>query len=64
MKKWIRTGLFLLAGGLIGYGYYRLFGCTTGCPVTSNPWNATIFFTIVGGLLSVVFAPKSKKDAE
>ena len=64
MKKWIRPVLFLIAGGLLGYGYASLFGCTNSCPITSNPWTTAVYFTIVGGLLSVVFAPKPKKNSK
>lgn len=40
------------AGAALGYGYYRLVGCSTGaCPITSNPWIATIYGGVIGGLL-------------
>lgn len=56
-NKWLRTGLFTAAGAAAGFLYYSFFGCTTGCPITSNPWNTMAYMAIVGGLLSAVFTP-------
>ncbi|MHB1305623.1 MAG: DUF6132 family protein [Limisphaerales bacterium] len=40
-------------GGLVGFGWYRLVGCSTGaCPLTSNPWITTLY----GGVLGALFA--------
>ncbi|MBK8572298.1 MAG: hypothetical protein KA743_08465 [Geothrix sp.] len=34
----IRLALGLLIGGLLGYGWHRLVGCSTGaCPLTATP---------------------------
>ena len=61
-NNWIRTGLFVAAGAAAGLVYYRLYGCTTGCPITSNPWMTMAYLGVVGGLLSGIFAPKKKED--
>ena len=43
-----------LLGGLIGYGYYRLVGCSTGaCPITSNPYITITYGAIVGIVISL-----------
>ncbi len=60
MKKWVRRGLFITAGGILGYAYYRFFGCTNGCAISSNPWISTVYVAIIGGLLSEIVAPKAK----
>lgn len=40
-------------GGLLGFGYYRLVGCSTGaCPITSNPWISTLYGAFVGFVVS------------
>ena len=40
-------------GGLWGFGYYRLVGCSTGtCPITSNPWISTFYGATMGFLIS------------
>lgn len=39
-------------GGLLGFAYYRLVGCSTGtCPITSNPWVSTSYGAAIGALL-------------
>ncbi|MEI6217879.1 MAG: YtxH domain-containing protein [bacterium] len=36
-------------GGLIGYGWYRAVGCSSGaCPITSSPWISTIVGVMIG----------------
>ena len=54
MKQVIRIGMFILAGTLLGLGYYYAFGCSGNCAVTSNPWMTMGYMGVVGGLLSVV----------
>jgi hypothetical protein len=42
-----------LVGGLLGYGFYRLVGCSTGaCPITSNPWISTLYGILLGAMFS------------
>lgn len=56
MKKWLRPALFILGGGLVGLGYYYLFGCSTGsCVITSSPLTSMAYMALVGWLLSGVF---------
>ncbi len=44
------------AGAALGYGYYRLVGCGTGaCPITSNPWIATLYGAVVGAVTGMSF---------
>jgi len=33
-----------LTGMLVGYLYYRFYGCTKGCMITGNPWRSTVYF--------------------
>ena len=43
----------IVVGGLLGYGYYRLVGCSTGtCPITSNPWISTLYGAAMGFMIS------------
>ena len=42
------------AGGAIGFGLGYLGRCTTGaCPLTSNPWVATILFGLMGLMIGL-----------
>lgn len=49
--KWLRPTLFILGGAAAGYLYYRFFGCTGGCFITSSPLRSMIYLAIVGGLI-------------
>ena len=43
----------VVVGGLLGYGWYRLVGCSTGtCPLTSNPFISTLYGALMGLLLT------------
>jgi hypothetical protein len=43
----------VVAGAVLGFGWYKLVGCSSGaCPLTSNPWTSTIFGMVVGGLIA------------
>jgi hypothetical protein len=41
-----------LIGAAIGYGTYRLVGCSSGaCAITSNPYISTAYGAVVGLLV-------------
>jgi hypothetical protein len=49
----VRFLLGALIGGGLGFAYYKFIGCSTGaCPLTSNPWIATIYGVVVGSLIA------------
>lgn len=49
----IRMVIAVIFGGGLGYGYYRLVGCSTGaCPLTSNPWISTIYGALLAAFLT------------
>lgn len=40
-------------GGVLGFLYYKLVGCSTGtCPITSKPLNTIMYGAVMGLLLS------------
>lgn len=42
----------MLLGGVAGYVYYALVGCSSGsCAITSSPVNSTLYGAVMGGLL-------------
>jgi hypothetical protein len=43
---------FALGGAVLGFGYYKLVGCSSGaCPITSNPYISTLFGAVMGFLV-------------
>lgn len=45
--------LGILIGSALGYGYYRLVGCSTGtCPITSSPYISTLYGAVMGVLIA------------
>lgn len=49
-KRIVKPVLGVLVGGVLGYAYYALVGCSSGgCPITSNPWISTFWGAAVGG---------------
>ena len=55
LRKFLQSTLFTLAGGLAGWLYYLLKGCTTGCPIASSPTLSILYMALVGFLLSILF---------
>ena len=45
--------LGIVIGAALGYGYYRLVGCSTGtCPITSSPYISTLYGAVMGVLIA------------
>ena len=51
-KRWLRPLLFVGGGAVVGLLYYRFFGCTSGCAITSSPWVTMAYMGVIGWLLS------------
>jgi hypothetical protein len=50
----LRILIGVLLGGIGGYGWYRLVGCSTGaCPLTSNPTISTLYGVLIGLLFAL-----------
>ena len=50
LKKIIVPGVAAVVGALFGFLFYYFYGCSNGCPMTSNP-----FFTVgYGGLAGFI----------
>lgn len=61
--NFIKSNIFaiggVLVGALAGFLYWKYVGCVTGsCAITSNPYNSTVYGSVMGGLLFSIF----KKD--
>ncbi len=49
----LRIVIGAVVGGVLGYGWYKLVGCSTGaCPLTSNPYLSTIWGVVIGALIA------------
>lgn len=47
-----RTAVVGLLGASVAAAYAYFIGCRTGtCPITSNVWTASLYGTVVGGLV-------------
>lgn len=58
--NFIRKHKLLLLGAVMGaiggYLYYYFVGCASGtCPITSKPFNSTLYGAMMGGLLLSTF---------
>lgn len=51
----LRMILFIAAGALAGFLYYRFVGCRSGaCPLTSSPYISTLYGALMGFLVGRV----------
>jgi hypothetical protein len=41
----------VILGAIAGFAYWKFIGCSSGtCPITSKPFNSTLYGSIMGGL--------------
>ena len=52
----VATIIGVVSGAALGFTYQKLVGCPGGaCPITSNPWVATVYGALLGGLVAMSF---------
>jgi hypothetical protein len=52
----LRIIIGAVAGGGLGFAYYKFVGCSTGtCPLTSNPIISSLYGMLVGALVAGSF---------
>jgi uncharacterized membrane protein YccC len=52
-KKMVVIIIGALAGGVVGFLYYRFIGCrSNACIITGNPYLSTIYWAVIGGLVA------------
>ncbi len=60
MNNYLKTGLGVSIGAMLGYAYYYFIGCSSGtCPITSN-WHISTLYGAFMGLVAVF--PTKKKE--
>jgi phage shock protein E len=69
MKKWLLNNKLTIIGAILGalggFLYYYFIGCASGtCAITSSPINSTLYFAVLGGLITNIIKPETKKSAE
>ncbi len=63
IKKNKLTIAGIITGAIAGFLYWNFIGCASGtCAITSNPYNSTIYGSVMGGLLFSMFQPEEKKQ--
>jgi len=51
-----RIVIGIIVGGSLGFGWYKLVGCSTGaCPLTSHPVITMIYGAVLGVLVATSF---------
>lgn len=50
-RGWLLTGAVAIGGAALGWLYWRYFGCTNGCAITSSPLNSSLYGALMGVLL-------------
>lgn len=50
----LKISIGVIAGGILGFLYYRFIGCSTGsCPITSNPVSSILYGMVIGVLITI-----------
>lgn len=62
MKLSIKLSISVAIGAALGYLYYYYFGCTNGCPITSNWHISTLYGAFAGFIYSFPFDKVFKKE--
>lgn len=59
LKKNSLTIAGIVLGAIAGFIYWKTVGCASGkCMITSKPLNATLYGSLLGGLLFNIFQTK------
>jgi xanthine/uracil permease len=62
-KRHLITVIGVLVGLAAGYLYWLKVGCLSGsCPITSSPFNSSIYGAMMGGLFFNMFQKDNKQQ--
>lgn len=53
LQMMVKPVVGAVIGGVLGFAYYKLVGCSTGaCPITSNPITSIIYGAVLGAVIA------------
>lgn len=58
LKNWFYFIPGALLGGISGFFYWKYFGCTGTCIITSSPIRTVIYFGVMGILINQMCKPE------
>lgn len=62
-NSWLIAGVIL--GAIGGFLYWNFIGCTSGsCSIMSNPYNSTVYGSVMGGLVFSMFKKEKKAKTD
>ena len=47
----VLAGVFI--GALLGFLYFKFFGCNSGCAISSNPYISTVYGAVSGFVITI-----------
>ncbi len=62
IKRFLIPALSAIAGAAVGLVYYTLWGCESGCAITSSPLLTSLWLAAIGWLLGSAYTTDRKKD--
>lgn len=63
-RNWLMVMLGAILGAGLGWLYWRYFGCTNGCAITSSPLNSSLYGALMGGLLMNTFRNPAESTSD
>ena len=61
MNKYLKLFLLTVSGSILGFAYYYFVGCDSGCAISSNWLNSTLYGTVIGVIAGFPIKDKIKK---
>jgi hypothetical protein len=61
-SNWKVTIAGAVVGGLLGFLYWKFYGCENGCSITGSPINSSLYMAMMGALFPNVFEKEKNKS--
>jgi hypothetical protein len=60
-RPWLKSGIGVGLGAVLGWAYYQFIGCRTGtCLITGDPVNSAIYGAVLGLIWALPMGNKEK----